>query len=55
MSTQASSGAASLRDTKSSVLYARALQYLPGGVISPVGAMRSLGRDPLFIDRVDGA
>ncbi len=55
MSTQASSGAASLRDTKSSELYARALQYLPGGVNSPVRAMRSIGRDPLFIDRGDGA
>jgi glutamate-1-semialdehyde 2,1-aminomutase len=55
VSTQASSGAASLRDTKSSELYARALQYLPGGVNSPVRAMRSIGRDPLFIDRGDGA
>ena len=28
---------------------------LPGGVNSPVRAMRSIGRDPLFIDRAEGA
>jgi glutamate-1-semialdehyde 2,1-aminomutase len=28
---------------------------LPGGVNSPVRAMRSIGRDPLFIDRAQGA
>ncbi len=45
----------SLRDTKSVDHYARALQYLPGGVNSPVRAMRSIGRTPLFIDRAEGA
>jgi len=45
----------SLRDTRSAELYARALQYLPGGVNSPVRAMRSIGRDPIFIDRGEGA
>ncbi|WP_445148032.1 glutamate-1-semialdehyde 2,1-aminomutase [Baekduia sp. Peel2402] len=45
----------SITDTKSSELYARALQRLPGGVNSPVRAMRSIGRDPIFIDRADGA
>ena len=45
----------SLRDTRSAELYARALTYLPGGVNSPVRAMRSIGRDPLFVERADGA
>lgn len=45
----------SLRDTRSAELYARATQYLPGGVNSPVRAMRSIGRDPLFIERAEGA
>jgi glutamate-1-semialdehyde 2,1-aminomutase len=35
--------------------YARALELLPGGVNSPVRAMRSIGRDPIFIARGDGA
>jgi glutamate-1-semialdehyde 2,1-aminomutase len=47
--------AISLRDTKSVDHYQRALQYLPGGVNSPVRAMRSIGRTPLFIDRAEGA
>ena len=45
----------SLRDTRSAELYARALQYLPGGVNSPVRAMRAIGRDPLFAERAAGA
>jgi glutamate-1-semialdehyde 2,1-aminomutase len=47
--------AVSLRDTKSAELYARALQYLPGGVNSPVRAMKSIGRDPIFVERGQGA
>ncbi|HEV3002104.1 MAG TPA: glutamate-1-semialdehyde 2,1-aminomutase [Solirubrobacteraceae bacterium] len=47
--------AVSVRDTKSAELYARAVQYLPGGVNSPVRAMRSIGRDPIFVDRAHGA
>ena len=46
---------ASLTDTRSAELYRRALRRLPGGVNSPVRAMRSIGRDPLFIERGDGA
>ncbi|HEY4897802.1 MAG TPA: aminotransferase class III-fold pyridoxal phosphate-dependent enzyme, partial [Solirubrobacteraceae bacterium] len=46
---------ASLTDTRSAELYRRALARLPGGVNSPVRAMRSIGRDPLFIDRGSGA
>ena len=45
----------SLRDTRSAELYGRALQYLPGGVNSPVRAMHAIGRDPIFIDRGAGA
>jgi glutamate-1-semialdehyde 2,1-aminomutase len=36
-------------------LYGRALHVLPGGVNSPVRAMRAIGRDPLFIERAAGA
>jgi glutamate-1-semialdehyde 2,1-aminomutase len=45
----------SITDAKSAELYARAVQRLPGGVNSPVRAMRAIGRDPIFIDRADGA
>lgn len=44
----------SLRDTRSAELYARALTYLPGGVNSPVRAMRAIGREPLFIEHGHG-
>src|ERR671922_13339 len=47
--------AVSVRDTKSTALFARAQRYLPGGVNSPVRAMRSIGRDPLFIERGQGS
>jgi glutamate-1-semialdehyde 2,1-aminomutase len=45
----------SLRDARSAELYARAVRVLPGGVNSPVRAMRAIGRDPLFVDRGRGA
>jgi glutamate-1-semialdehyde 2,1-aminomutase len=45
----------SITDAKSAELYARALQRLPGGVNSPVRAMRAIGRDPIFVDRAEGA
>src|SRR3954452_20896818 len=45
----------SITDAKSAELYARALQRLPGGVHSPVRAMRAIGRDPVFVDRAEGA
>ena len=35
--------------TRSELLYQRALKRLPGGVNSPVRAMRSIGREPIFI------
>jgi glutamate-1-semialdehyde 2,1-aminomutase len=40
--------------TRSDDLYQRALAVLPGGVNSPVRAMRTIGRDPIFIDRGEG-
>jgi glutamate-1-semialdehyde 2,1-aminomutase len=46
---------ASLTDTRSAEHYARALAFLPGGVNSPVRAMRSIGRDPIFVDHAAGA
>src|SRR6202046_1336413 len=46
---------ASLTDTRSAECYRRALELLPGGVNSPVRAMRSIGRDPLFVARGEGA
>jgi glutamate-1-semialdehyde 2,1-aminomutase len=39
----------------SAELYERALRLLPGGVNSPVRAMRSIGRDPIFVARGEGA
>ncbi len=35
--------------TRSAQLYRRAMALMPGGVNSPVRAMRSIGRDPIFI------
>ncbi len=46
---------ASLSDTRSAELYRRALETIPGGVNSPVRAMRAIGRDPIFIARGEGA
>ena len=41
--------ATGLDTSRSTELYTRALARLPGGVNSPVRAMRSIGRDPIFI------
>jgi glutamate-1-semialdehyde 2,1-aminomutase len=43
-----------LRDKRSAELYRRAVELLPGGVNSPVRAMK-IGRDPIFIARGEGA
>jgi glutamate-1-semialdehyde 2,1-aminomutase len=41
---------------RSAELYRRALELMPGGVNSPVRAMRSIGRDhPIFVDRGERA
>ena len=44
-----------VRVEASATAYARALDLLPGGVNSPVRAMRSIGRDPIFVVRGEGA
>jgi glutamate-1-semialdehyde 2,1-aminomutase len=41
--------------SRSSELFQRALERIPGGVNSPVRAFRGLGREPFFIDRAEGA
>jgi glutamate-1-semialdehyde 2,1-aminomutase len=38
----------------SSELYRRAVKVLPGGVNSPVRAMRQIGREPIFVERGEG-
>ena len=40
--------------TKSQSLFERALEIIPGGVNSPVRACKSVGADPLFIERGQG-
>ncbi|MGH2930056.1 MAG: aminotransferase class III-fold pyridoxal phosphate-dependent enzyme, partial [Solirubrobacteraceae bacterium] len=42
-------GVAANTTARSAQLYERAARALPGGVNSPVRAMRSIGRDPIFI------
>jgi len=41
--------------TRSSTLFNRAKQIIPGGVNSPVRAFKSVGADPLFIKRASGS
>ena len=40
---------------KSQALFAEALQYIPGGVNSPVRAFRAVGGEPFFAQRARGA
>ncbi|WP_407352593.1 glutamate-1-semialdehyde 2,1-aminomutase [Luteimonas sp. R10] len=40
---------------RSHALFARARTLLPGGVNSPVRAFRSIGGEPFFVERADGA
>ena len=44
-----------MNTTKSSELFAEAQLHMPGGVNSPVRAFKSVGRDPLYIERAKGA
>ena len=44
-----------MSDSRSAALYRRACEVMPGGVNSPVRAMRAIGRDPLFIAAGEGA
>jgi len=43
------------RFERSEALYTRAVELMPGGVNSPVRAMGSIGRDPVFVERGEGA
>jgi glutamate-1-semialdehyde 2,1-aminomutase len=40
---------------KSETLFGEAKQYIPGGVNSPVRAFKSVGHNPVFIDRANGS
>jgi glutamate-1-semialdehyde 2,1-aminomutase len=40
---------------RSAAAYERAVELMPGGVNSPVRAMRQIGRDPVFVARGEGA
>lgn len=40
--------------TRSSALFEKALQYIPGGVNSPVRAFKGVGGDPIFFERAQG-
>ncbi len=42
-------------DEKSRLAFVKAQKFIPGGVNSPVRAFKSVGRDPVFIDRGEGA
>ena len=44
-----------MNTTKSKQLFAKAKKYIPGGVNSPVRAFKSVGGDPLFIQRGEGS
>ena len=44
-----------MRTTRSSRLFTRAVQILPGGVDSPVRAFKAVGGSPLFIRRAAGS
>src|SRR3954466_5034848 len=41
--------------SRSSELFQRALQRIPGGVNSPVRAFRGLGLEPFFVERAEGS
>src|SRR5262245_10643482 len=40
--------------SRSDELYQRALELIPGGVNSPVRAMKQVGRGPIFMERGEG-
>ena len=44
-----------MKQDQSRSLFAKAQQLIPGGVNSPVRACRSVGCDPLFVHRAEGA
>lgn len=48
-------GESLVKDTTSKELFGEALTYIPGGVNSPVRAMKSVGRAPIFMERGQGS
>jgi glutamate-1-semialdehyde 2,1-aminomutase len=44
-----------MNTSKSTQLFAKAKKYIPGGVNSPVRAFKSVGGDPIFIERGNGS
>jgi glutamate-1-semialdehyde 2,1-aminomutase len=44
-----------MENSRSTQLFRKALQSIPGGVNSPVRAFRSVGSDPLFIKKASGS
>lgn len=44
-----------MKNEKSKAIYEDAIKYIPGGVNSPVRAFKSVGLDPIFIDRAEGS
>jgi glutamate-1-semialdehyde 2,1-aminomutase len=44
-----------MTSAKSEKLFAEALQYIPGGVNSPVRAFRAVGGQPFFVNKANGA
>ena len=44
-----------MKHDKSQALFSRARNLLPGGVNSPVRAFNSVGGEPFFVERADGA
>jgi glutamate-1-semialdehyde 2,1-aminomutase len=41
--------------SRSETLFANAQKHIPGGVNSPVRAFKSVGGEPFFVERADGA
>lgn len=44
-----------MNNEKSKRIYDEAIKYIPGGVNSPVRAFKSVGLDPIFIDKAHGS
>jgi glutamate-1-semialdehyde 2,1-aminomutase len=44
-----------MKTERSHALFAEALQFIPGGVNSPVRAFRGVGGEPFFVERAEGA
>lgn len=44
-----------MKTDRSRALFAEALQYIPGGVNSPVRAFRGVGGEPFFVERARGS